>query len=82
MDLQKSTAMAIDKAPEALARLQKDFAAHIRDPQSAVAPEGIEDRRMGIYRDLFFNNIRNFLSANFPVLKTLFDDKGWEELCL
>lgn len=81
MDKQKSTAMAIDKAPEELSRLQKGFAAHIRDPESAVAPEGIEDRRMGIYRDLFFNNIRNFLSTNFPVLRTLFDDKGWETLC-
>ena len=73
--------MAIDKAPEELARLQARFAAHIRDPESVAAPEGIEDRRMGIYRELFFNNIRNFLSANFPVLKTLFDQKEWETLC-
>jgi len=73
--------MAIDKASEELARLQASFAAHIRDPESVAAPEGIEDRRMGIYRELFFNNIRNFLSANFPVLKTLFDQKEWETLC-
>ena len=73
--------MAIVKAPDELARLQASFAAHIRDPESVAAPEGIEDRRMGIYRELFFNNIRNFLSANFPVLKTLFDEKGWETLC-
>ena len=73
--------MATDTAPEALARLQASFAAHIRDPASAPAPEGIEDRRMGIYRDLFFNNIRNFLSANFPVLRTLYDEKAWRELC-
>ncbi len=45
--------MAGNKAPEALARLQEEFAAHIRDPQNMAAPEGIEDRRMGIYRDLF-----------------------------
>ena len=73
--------MAIDTAPEELARLQTSFAAHIRDPESVAAPEGIEDRRMGIYRDLFFNNIRNFLSANFPVLKTLFDEQKWAALC-
>lgn len=73
--------MATDTAPEELSRLQKGFAAHIRDPDSVAAPEGVEDRRMGIYRDLFFNNIRNFLSANFPVLRTLFDEKGWEILC-
>jgi len=79
--MRKSRQMAIDAAPEELARLQTNFAAHIRDPGSVAAPEGIEDRRMGIYRDLFFNNIRNFLSANFPVLKTLFNEKAWEKLC-
>ncbi len=36
---------------------------------------------MGIYRDLFFNNITGFLSTNFPVLKSLYDEKPWQELC-
>ncbi len=73
--------MKSDAAPEALARLQASFTAHIRDPQSAAAPAGIEDRRMGIYRDLFFNNIKSFMSGNFPVLKTLFSDDDWTSLC-
>lgn len=73
--------MASDAAPEALARLQTAFAAHIRDPQSVAAPEGIEDRRMGIYRNLFFNNICNFLSGNFPVLRTLYTESDWITLC-
>jgi len=73
--------MKSDAAPEALARLQTSFAAHIRDPQSKAAPEGIEDRRMGIYRNLFFNNIKSFISGNFPVLKTLFSDDAWTDLC-
>ena len=60
--------MSSDTAPEALARLQTSFAAHIRDPQNVAAPEGIEDRRMSVYRNLFFNNICNLLSSNFPVL--------------
>jgi len=66
--------MTGDNAPEALARLQTGFAAHIRDPQNKPAPDGIEDRRMGIYRELFFNNIKSFISSNFPVLKTLFSE--------
>ena len=78
---QKDRLMASDSAPEALARLQTSFAAHIRDPQSVAAPEGIADRRMAIYRDLFFNNICNFLSANFPVLRTLYNDNDWTTLC-
>jgi hypothetical protein len=73
--------MTSDTAPESLARLQSNFAAHIRDPQNVAAPEGIEDRRMAIYRDLFFNNINNFLSSNFPVLRTLYRQKEWATLC-
>ena len=70
-----------DKAPKALAALQTRFAGHIRNPASVPAPEGIEDRRMAIYRELFFNNIVTFLSANFPVLKTLYSDQDWITLC-
>lgn len=70
-----------EKAPEALARLQTAFAAHLRDPENVQAPAGIEDRRMGIYRDLFFNNIRNFLSSNFPVLSSLYNQADWTRLC-
>ena len=77
----KKTQMVSDAAPEALARLQTSFAAHIRDPQNVAAPEGIEDRRMGIYRNLFFNNICNFLSSNFPVLRSLFEEPDWITLC-
>ncbi len=77
MSKQKSS----DTVPESLASLQTSFAAHIRDPHNTPAPEGIEDRRMAIYRDLFFNNIRNFLSSNFPVLKTLHTDAAWSTLC-
>lgn len=78
---QRKTKMAGDAAPDALARLQTRFAAHIRDPNTVAAPEGIEDRRMGIYRDLFFNNICTFLSSNFPVLKSLYEEAEWKALC-
>ncbi len=77
----KQSPPACDTAPETLASLQARFAGHIRDPLNVAAPEGIEDRRMGIYRNLFFNNICNLLSDNFPVLRTLFDEPGWNRLC-
>jgi len=73
--------MVSEKPPEALAKLQTRFAAHIRDPETVAAPEDVEDRRMAIYRDLFFNNIRGFLSSNFPVLKTLYTEAEWTGLC-
>lgn len=56
---------------------QYAFAAHIRDPDHMPAPEGIEDRRMAIYRNLFFNNLRNLLGRTFPVLRKLHSDAHW-----
>jgi len=56
------------------------FAAHIRDPEHVAAPAGVEDRRMAIYRELFFNNIRNLLSNMFPVLKKLHTTDKWESM--
>lgn len=56
---------------------QYAFAAHIRDPENNAAPPEIEDRRMGVYRDLFFNNLRSLLSNMFPVLKKLYGADAW-----
>jgi hypothetical protein len=63
-----------------LSRVQTAFAANIRDPENNPAPEDIEDRRMQIYRELFYNNIESFLSGNFPVLRRIHDDRAWHEL--
>ncbi len=65
---------------ERLAELQQRFAAHIRNPGKNPAPTDVEDRRMDIYRDLFFRNLRNFLSGNFPVLRRLHSDGDWDAL--
>jgi hypothetical protein len=59
---------------------QYAFAAHIRDPENNPAPADIEDRRMSIYRELFFNNLLNLLSSTFPVLKKLHSSKKWHAL--
>ena len=56
---------------------QYAFAAHIRDPEHRPAPDGIEDRRMALYRELFFNNLRNLLATLFPVLRKLHSDEHW-----
>jgi hypothetical protein len=59
---------------------QYAFAAHIRAPDSMAAPPGIEDRRMAIYRELFYNNIESFLCNSFPVLRELTQDDAWHAL--
>ncbi len=56
---------------------QYSFAAHIRDPENTVAPAGIEDRRMAIYRDLFFNNLYSLLGTFYPVLRKICSDQQW-----
>lgn len=61
-------------------RQQYAFAAHIRDPDHQPAPAGIEDRRMGIYRELFYNNVEDFLSGAFPVLRNIHVDDNWHAM--
>lgn len=56
---------------------QYEFTAHIRDPQKNAKPDGIEDRRMGIYRELFYNNIEGFISSGFPVMRKIYNDENW-----
>lgn len=56
---------------------QYRFAAHIRNPETNPAPDGIEDRRMGIYRELFYNNIAGFQEACFPVLHSITPQEKW-----
>jgi hypothetical protein len=69
-----------ESGPDRLKTLQTAFAAHIRDPENHAAPAGIEDRRMKIYRELFFNNISSLLASNFPVLHSIYDQAGWRQL--
>lgn len=59
---------------------QREFAAYIRNPQANPAPADVAEQRMAMYRELFFNNIENFLSSNFPVIRKLLDDQQWQEL--
>lgn len=61
-------------------RAQRELAAHLRDPAQAPAPEGIEDRRLQVYRDLLFNNVAGLLANNFPVIKRLLPAIVWTDL--
>lgn len=66
--------------PERLHAMQMAFAGHLRDPDKVPAPGDIEDRRMEIYRGLFFRNIRSFMSGAYPVLKSLYSAEDWDRL--
>ncbi|MEM7084428.1 MAG: putative DNA-binding domain-containing protein [Pseudomonadota bacterium] len=59
---------------------QYAFAAHIRNPDAVKGPDNIEDRRMAVYRDLFYNNVEGFLSRSFPVIRKLYSDERWHAM--
>lgn len=61
-------------------KAQYEFAAHIRDPQLNPKPADVEARRMNIYTDLFFNNVEDFISNTYPVLKSIMPENQWLEM--
>ena len=67
-------------AGKRLEELQRRFAAHLRDPATNPAPEGIEDRRLQVYRELFFDNVSSSLAGTFPVLHAVLGPGRWAEL--
>jgi hypothetical protein len=68
------------ETPADFTRQQYQFAAHIRDPEHEPAPPDVEERRMAIYRELFYNNVEGFLSNAFPVLRQLHTDQQWHAM--
>ena len=60
--------------------IQYAFAKYLRDPDNAPGFDDIEDRRLKIYRELFFGNMKNLVSQTFPVLKKFYSDAHWDEL--
>jgi uncharacterized protein len=59
---------------------QLAFARHLRDPERYPPPAQMEDRRLAIYRELFFNNIEGLLSGNFPVIRKTLGEQAWRAL--
>ncbi|MGR9072182.1 MAG: HvfC family RiPP maturation protein [Gammaproteobacteria bacterium] len=59
---------------------QRAFASYIRDPDKYPVPDGVAERRMQMYRELFFNNVDGFLTSNFPVLKEILAEDHWRDL--
>jgi hypothetical protein len=68
------------RAQPAFVATQLAFAGHIRNPDREPRPDDVEDRRMGIYRDLFFNNVSGLLKGNFPVLYKVLGSERWQAL--
>lgn len=61
-------------------QLSHQLAGHIRNPDQVSAPNNVEERRVKIYRELFYNNIESFVSGAFPILRQLINDSHWHAL--
>lgn len=60
-------------------QLQQQMTDWLRKPDSKPAPD-VELRRLTIYRELFFNNVRDFVENAYPLLKSLLLASEWSAL--
>jgi len=67
-------------APTTLRELQKAFTEHLRDPDHVPVPPGLDQRRVGIYSDLIFNNVSSLLSDFFPVIHSILPPAAWDAM--
>lgn len=65
---------------KAFQETQLAFIDHLKNPEANQFDHSIEDRRLKVYRELFFNNIKGFLSTGFPVLESLYSETQWQAL--
>lgn len=59
--------------------LQQQWTNWLRHPQTSPQPQ-VEQRRLTIYRELFFNNVCSFVQSAFPVLQQQLSTEVWQQL--
>lgn len=63
-----------------LLALQTRFTQHLRNPDSYPVPDGLDERRVGVYSELIFHNISALMAEFFPVLKKMIPEADWDHL--
>lgn len=58
--------------------IQKQLADAVRFPNE-LAPHGIEQERLDVYRELVINNVANFVRSAFPVLRGICGDDVFDK---
>ena len=64
-----------------LQAFQIAFGRRIRAGRQAPTPAGVPARRMAVYEELLFNNLRGFLDRCFPVARACLGEVRWRRLC-
>ncbi|MHC6225047.1 HvfC family RiPP maturation protein [Pseudomonas sp. X10] len=62
---------------ERLREQQFTLARHLRDPAGHAPPPGIENRRLQVYRELFYGAIEGLLAGSFPVIRRTLGEARW-----
>lgn len=57
------------------------FAAHIRDPKNNPRPKGVPANRMGVYTHGVYLNVKEAVSACFPVCQSVIGPRKWQQVC-
>ncbi len=58
-------------------RLQREFAAYLRDPEHLAPPGQHDERRLGVYRHAVYANIERFMRDNYPRVRAVMDEARW-----
>ena len=66
--------------PPGFLRVQREFAAHIRNPERNPPPEDVEPSRMQVYVGLFHRNVASFLANGFPTARSTLGAERWRDL--
>ncbi len=62
------------------ARLQRDFAAYLRDPERRAPPGQYDERRLAVYRHAVYANIECFMGDNYPRVRAVMDATQWHAM--
>ncbi len=67
-------------AAKGFTELQLQLADHIRTRGQTAPPADTEERRLKVYRDLFYNNVKGFLDGGFPVCRSMLGEEQWDRI--
>lgn len=51
----------------------------MRNPKAPSATDGLDTKRVNLYRSLVYNNIESFLASSFPQVKARMRDRRWHK---
>lgn len=66
--------------PSPLQQYQKAFVRHLREPDAAAPPAGVNPARIGVYVELLYTKIEDSLLACFPLTREWLGLPAWQQL--